>query len=261
MPKAGETPKGGALFPTMAPVFGLGAGSELAEKLVREVDWHRDTPRFNGVAELAGAVVSGSLVELKDDDNIRLIARFTPDMDQAQPGFWPYLTPGALLVAQEFGRLWRHILATEFGVERPDVRLPITSLVRTVPYQMDLVAGGRFASPDSTHMTGWAFDTDNGSYYKQQEDGLWVSCAHPGGRGQRKDAAEAIRQRYGMDPEAKLFRQVFDREYDPRINEAGYMAAKILHDKEVTNLVLEFPGQPYSVLHQGVNPGILADAD
>lgn len=232
------------LMPTLAPLHL--ADQSMDHALSREYRWYAGTNRFADVQVVREAVSAGVLVEFTDDADLRRLPRFSNDVD----GFWPFLTKPALDVAKDMGILWREILAAEFGIVRPELRLAVTSMVRTLEYQRLLVEGGRYASQTSTHCVGAAFDLDDSSYYRQEADGSFVSCANPEAIEARTAAAEVIRRRMadGTPP------MRFDNEYDPRVNIAAEMAATYMHENGLINRLKEFPDKPYSVLHVAANP-------
>lgn len=242
------------LFPTIAPLGLANGNQDLVDALAREMEWYVNAGMYRDAFDIATGIFTGGLVELENDQNIRRLPRF----DLGYPGFWPVLSPHAVQAAYDYGNLWRSVLREGYGVDRPDIRLAVTSMTRPQDYQMALVNQGRFASPTSKHMAGVAFDFDDTSYYKQLPDGTWVSCADPGAIDDRIAAGAEIRARVERDGMGdKAFTSAYDTEYDPRVMKAALETAQLLHDQGLLNVVVEFPGKPYSVLHMAPNPDYL----
>ncbi len=243
------------LFASIAPLGQAANNQELVDALARETEWYEGAVKYRTPYDIATAIFNDELVEFVNDDNIRRLPRF----DLEYPGCWPVLALHSVVAAHDYGRLWRKVLTEEYGIDRPELRLAMTSMTRSEDYQNELVRQGRFASPKSKHMAGVAFDFDDSGYYVQQPDGSWVSCTDPGARQDRINAGESMRQRISRDGYLEqTFVGKYADEYDQRIMEAALDAARILHDQGLLNVVLEFPGKPYSVLHMAPNPDYFA---
>ncbi len=243
------------LFASIAPL-GLATDSrELVDGLARETEWYRGAVKYRNPFDIAAAFFSDELIEFVSDDNIRRLPRF--DLDH--PGSWPILAPHAVAAARDYGALWRRILQKDYDIHRPELRLAITSMTRPENYQNELVRQGRFASPTSKHMAGVAFDIDDTSYYKQLPDGTWASCADPRAVDERIKAGEAIRKRIEHGGQiGSTFVGNYASEYDPRIMQAALQAAQLMHDQNLLNVLVEFSGEPYSVLHIAPHPDYFA---
>lgn len=243
------------LFASIAPLGQAVGNQELVDALARETEWYGHAAQYRTVWDIAAAYFCDELVEFENDENIRRLPRF----DLEQPGSLPVLAPHASAAAHDFGTVWRNILVEQYDIDRPEVRLAITSMTRPRDYQMELVRQGRFASPTSKHMSGVAFDFDDTGYYVQQPDGSWKSCADPRGRQQRVEAGESIRQQIERTGGSeRTFSRQYSDEYDPRIMTAALDAARTMHDSGLLNVVVEFPGEPYSVLHMAPHPDYIA---
>ena len=67
------------------------------------------------------------------------------------------------LLLKEVGRKWRGKMTAE-NLSK-DILLAVTSLVRSVEYQENLIKRGKLGMPDSPHTKGQSFDIDGCGYY------------------------------------------------------------------------------------------------
>lgn len=219
----------------------------LDEQLRREREWYRDAPRLKDDAALVGAVATGRLVRVEANQDIQLIGRFrNPALHTMYP---PYLSVRAKKTLHLLGRTWRQ--AANLLDVPLEVRLSATSFTRHDEYQAELVAAGKFAVADSTHVTGEAFDIDLGGYFLQLADG--------------REAVVSLREVADQEIIAQAFEDELsvDRydpvrlgpdHYDHRVSEALFYAAELLHDSGVLNAVIEMPDTPNRVLHTAPAP-------
>lgn len=214
--------------------------------LYREREWYRDMPRFEKKKDIETALKKRTLVRVGETKHLRPIARFNTSMD----GFIPYLTPKAMRASRAFGDLWRIVLEQKYEINDPSLRLAITSMVRTQKYQNLLVESGRFASPDSTHCTGNAFDIDLSGYYSHTKDEKVLSHVDPRRQEASRKIGSLIAQKIG-EPYANTSHADM---YDPRITQAALLAAEVMYEEESINMIHEFKGTPNACLHIAVNP-------
>lgn len=219
--------------------------------LARERKWYRGAQRYQDNAAIAGGLATGALVRVVPDENLQLIRRFrNPTLEATFP---PYLTPLALDALQGLGRAWR-VAANKLSVPS-SVRLSVTSLTRTEEYQAELVASGKFAVSDSTHVTGNAFDIDLGGYYVDLGDGkeMVVSLREP--QDQAK-IAQAFQDELGVVRVDPI--RLGAKHYNPEVTGALLYVASALHTNEIINTVIEMPNTPNRVLHTVPRPLSLA---
>ena len=87
-----------------------------------------------------------------------------PELEDWQP----YLRRDAASLLYEITKNWR-VKMTNAELSR-DIRLSVTSLVRTTNYQIKLIELGKLAMLDSAHTKGEAFDIDGCGYYDAEEN-------------------------------------------------------------------------------------------
>lgn len=132
----------------------------LAENAI-ERSWYHKTPGFKSSEQILAAFGTKRLAQVVENDNFLPIRRLrNPQLVSTYPA---YLTTDANTLLLEIGQAWRMQMKAE--KLDPSIRLAITSLVRTVPYQNTLVKAGKLADPDSAHTRGEAFDLDASGYY------------------------------------------------------------------------------------------------
>lgn len=130
---------------------------KLSEK---ERAWWANVPAYETNEEILENFEKGILVKIEDDENFKLIMRFSnPRLEDWQP----YLSEEAAALLREIGKRWRGKMK---AVRLPDdIRLAVTSLVRTKKYQEKIIAAGKLAMPNSPHTKGQSFDIDGCGYY------------------------------------------------------------------------------------------------
>ena len=214
--------------------------------LHREREWYKDSPRYLVKKDIKRAIRNNELAHLSESEDLKPIARFNTSMD----GFIPYLSPNALRVAKAFGCLWRVIMEEQYGIADPALKLAVTSMVRTQKYQDKLVAGGRFASPDSTHCTGNAFDIDVSGYYSLIDNDTAISHVDP----RRKAAGQRIGSLIAQSLGETFNAESHSGLYDKRVTESALWTAEVLYEEYDINRVHEFKDSPNACLHIAVNP-------
>lgn len=131
------------------------------ERTKIERDWYADQQPFRNEQAIKTAAQNGELVKIEADHNFLPIMRFrNPDLHDKYP---PYLRPEAKALLDEIGRDWREAMNQAGKPE--EIRLALTSMVRSEEYQEELLKAGRFAQPNSPHSMGEAFDLDSAGYY------------------------------------------------------------------------------------------------
>ena len=132
----------------------------LAENAI-ERKWHHHTPQFHSPEQILAAFGTHRLALVEPNDDILPIKRLrNPQLVATYPA---YLTVNAHALLFEVGRRWREAV-TKAGWDS-QIRLAVTSLIRTESYQHTLVLAGKLADPDSAHTRGEAFDIDASGYY------------------------------------------------------------------------------------------------
>lgn len=221
----------------------------------QERDWYQHHERFPDTAAVLSAVAVGTLVKVEGDDNILPIYRLRQGGDHHT--YSPHLLPGSALALAAVGRLWRQQLVRQ-GIERPEVRLATTSLVRSERRQAELVAGGALAVPESTHCVGAAFDLDASSYYVDGPDGAPRSTPHPGRDQQRlQDIARYLADE-NPNRQAEPLR-IAPESFDERIVDELLVVTGELAEQEYINRLVEFAGTENQCLHIAPNPHIAAE--
>ena len=220
--------------------------AEMDRALYKERQWYMDTTRFQKDEHIQREIRQGNLVKMNETNELKPIARFNASME----GFTPYLTPRALRAAWAFGSLWRVVLEKQFSIEDRSLRLAVTSMTRSQEYQDTLVESGRFASPDSTHCTGNAFDIDVSGYYSYVSKENIVSHVDPRRRKASQHIGNLIAQQIGGSPSTTSQADF----YDERVTEAALWTAEVLYEEEVINRIHEFKDTPNACLHIAVNP-------
>jgi hypothetical protein len=220
--------------------------AEMDHALYRERQWYQDAQRIENDQHMKGAIKRGELVRVGDMKDIKPIARFQSSIE----GFSPYLTAHALRAVKAFGGLWRIMLERESRIVDPSLRLALTSMVRTQEYQNTLVTSGRFASPDSTHCTGNAFDIDVSGYYSIEPNNHVISHVDPRRRKASKKIGSLIAEKMGHT----FIDNIQCESYDPRITQAALRAAEIMYEEDSINMIHEFKDSPNACLHIAVNP-------
>lgn len=221
--------------------------ASLDAQLVREQGWYGTTPRYATNDTIVLDRLNGNLTTLKADANLQPARRFY-DMPER---FLPYVTPQAHFMMTELGFRWRGLLDAA-GLDYPDVRLSIGSMIRSIADQQKIVQAGKLAVLGSTHCTGNAVDVDGGAYYIMDDEGM-IACGPPERREKQQEVKAALAL---VNPEmAAGLRYSYD--YDPRVIEGAWTAAQAMHDEGRINLVREMEGTPSACLHMAANPAIL----
>lgn len=221
----------------------------LEQTTERERAWYADAKRYETNDDVMNAVIDGELVLVEGDANFAPIGRLrNPELHWQ---FSPYLRGASLACLQEIGRAWRTELQTQ-GLDDPQLRLAVTSMVRSEAKQAVIVSDPtKFASPDSMHCVGAAFDIDASAYYYQADDGRLLSVAHPG---RNKTAVQKIGQVIGSLSETTYTLPEAGRPYDPRITDALLAVANRLHDAGAVSRILEFVGTENQCVHITPHP-------
>lgn len=224
--------------------------ANIDENLARERQWYSQAFRFQDHQAALGGLASNKLVSVQGDDNFRLIRRLrNTDLDHIYP---PLLTPSAAESLKDIGDLWRKSV-TELGVPA-EVKLSVTSLLRSQEYQDKIVASGKLAVSDSTHVTGNAFDIDLGGYYVDLGYGreATVSLRHPV---DQQNIASAFSLDLGVGGEEPHLRQGPEH-FLPAVPEALKTVLFAMHDHGLINSFVEMDGTPNATVHVAPSPGL-----
>lgn len=217
------------------------------QDLAVERGWYADTLGFGTLRDIAAAYRAGELQYIRPDPNMRPNTRFMNP--QLHDRYVPLLTPNAATVLHVFGAEWRKAAQT-LGVNT-DIRLAVTSMTRTAIYQQELVDAGKYASDrQSTHVVGNAFDIDLGGYYQGPEIGLRAVSMRSVER--QEEIANAFIGGLGVRQYAIL--RLGAEHYDPRVEQATYLAQKVLEDQGLIKGLIEMPDTPNRCLHVAVAP-------
>ncbi len=242
------------LTPT-EPRLETATASHLQDVIVqtaREVEWYQHAERFADIDHIMGAVAARQLVTVTGDSHLTPIYRLrNPGLEREKP---PFLLPNSRAALAAVGRLWRQEVV-ERGVDAPDLRLAVTSLVRTEAMQKDLVNSGALAAPDSTHCVGAAFDLDASGYYRIDLDNGPVPIVSPkrDQAGMRK-IGEWLTDRYGNSTQPMVIGDSAD--FDSRVITSLLVVAQELHEGDYLNRIVEFPDAGNQCLHFCPNPEV-----
>lgn len=231
--------------------------AELATVMAKtelERGWYADYEAFDDADGLARAIESQRIVVVTEDQNMLPIYRMRTMPDK----YPPYLLPASALAVGAIGRLWRERLAAH-NLDFPDLRLPITSMARTVLMQRALIQAGALATPDSTHCVGAAFDIDASSYYRIADDGLPVSVPNPRRDTQKTRVISDFLIERSQDANSAPMRVSSPGQFDSRVIGALLIVTAELQSKDYINRIVEFPGSSNQCLHIAPNPDVSAD--
>ncbi len=218
------------------------------QDLAIERGWYADTTAFESLSDVAIACQFGRLQYVRADTNIRPITRLLNPHLHGR--FLPLLTPNAATVLHVFGAEWRKH-AEDLGVSA-DTRLAVTSLTRTAEYQQQLVAAGKFASSrQSSHTVGNAFDIDLGGYYVGQNE-VGITAVSERSLDKQLRIAEAFVGGLGVRHQAIL--RLGAEHYDPRVEQATYLAQTALEQQGLIKGLIEMQDTPNRCLHVAVAP-------
>ncbi len=133
---------------------------KIKSSLKLEYKWWGDKQPYKRVEEIIEDCKNGKLLRVASTNSFKLIMRLeNPDLTDWQP----YASSSVISLLQRVGEAWRKKMR-EAGLS-DDIRLPITSLVRTVKYQNNLIEQGKLAAENSSHTKGQSFDIDGCGYY------------------------------------------------------------------------------------------------
>lgn len=126
-----------------------------------ERDWYKAVAAYESHTQMQGDLKAGKLVKIEADANFLPILRYrNQELHAIYP---PYLTPEAKVLLKDVSRRWRRE-CSKAGVSN-DIRLSLTSMMRTRAYQETIIKAGKLAMPSSPHTRGEAFDIDGCAYY------------------------------------------------------------------------------------------------
>lgn len=216
----------------------------LNTKLAREREWYKDAEVFETYQDIQRAIASENLVPLHHNHNIRLVQRFADHPEK----YVPAAKMATRAIVHSFGMQWR-AMTEQRGLKVVPVRLAVTSLVRPVEQNDEIVSRGALAVPDSRHTNGAAADFDGAGYY-EYKDGIWWSVGHPGREEQQQKILEELQK---TQPEV-VDRLSYSYDYNPEIMQAAWDVAHLMHERMEINLVGEFEGTPNATMHMAADP-------
>ena len=211
----------------------------LAENAI-ERTWHHKTPPFTSSDQILAAFATKRLAQVEPNGNLLPIRRLrNPQLIATYPS---YLTVQAHELLIEVGTNWRKAVKAEGFDNR--IRIAITSLIRTKPYQDTLVKAGKLADPDSAHTRGEAFDIDASGYYIDE------TPINPRTTMQ-SDFQDAFKE-LGAD----VFTDAFGdfSLYQPKVHEILKLVLMDMQKAGKLHFVHEFPGTGNDVFHVCRNP-------
>lgn len=134
---------------------------EVLKQVKIETEWYKNQPGYESFAHILSAKAKGALVSVTSTRNYAPILRYrNPRLAEVYP---PFLSPAAKEILEEVSSRWRDE-ADKKGID-PEIKLSVTSLIRTIPYQNTIIKAGKLAAPDSVHTRGEAFDIHGSGYY------------------------------------------------------------------------------------------------
>lgn len=229
---------------------------EAAQKILGiEMEWHKDSYRYKTEDEILKDYKSGILKKVVTTKYYRPIFRLiNPDLHSTYP---PFLHKKAIKALKSICKEWKRAIK-KLDPSYKDVYVPVTSLVRSIQYQNELVALGKFASENSTHCTGFTFDLDASSYYLKEGD-EFKSVTDPR---RKSSSTKKIVASIGnnirsiaKDSGGKYHTKASTlQEYDKRITDELIVAAKKESLKGKTNFLVEFEGTENRVVHVCTKP-------
>ena len=234
------------------PSIAIASEEELAtleDSTAQEREWYETAKRYETSDDIVNAVIDGELVLVEGDANVAPIGRLrNPELHWQFP---PYLHPASLACLRTIGEHWRAELQAQ-GIDDPHLRLAVTSMTRSEQKQAVIVSDPtKFASPDSMHCVGAAFDIDASAYYYEDEQGRLLSVAHPG---RDRSAVKKIGQVLGSLSDAGYSFPEGDMPFDDRITTALVTVADRLHNQGAISRILEFADTENQCVHVAPNP-------
>ena len=205
-----------------------------------ERQWYRDVLPFESYASILKAAADGGLEKVKPTaDYLPILRLRNPALGETYPA---YLTKEAKAVLDEIGRTWRQRADAE-RIDRK-VRLAITSLARTQPYQQLIVKAGKLADPESVHTRGEAFDIDASGYYL---DNVPINPRQD----REKEFAAAFKE-LGAELDSPHFGDF--HLYNPKVHDILHEVMNQLQKEGKLHFVHEYPNTNNAVFHACRNP-------
>lgn len=225
------------------------------KKLSIEMEWHKNSPRYQNEDDILQDYAKGVLKKVVTTKYYRPTFRLiNPDLHPTYP---PFLRKRAIKSLKSIGKKWKKEVV-KIDPDYKNIYIPVTSLIRSLRYQDELVALGRFASKNSTHCTGFTFDLDASSYYLK-EGGEYTSVTDP----RRKSAStKKIISNIGKnirsiakDSEGKFHTNAStSHEYDQRVTDILVKVAQKEGIKGNINVLVEFEGTENRAVHVCTRP-------
>jgi len=205
--------------------------------------WYKKVKPFTSIQEILLAAKRGQLVKITPTKNYCPILRLRNN--QLIEKYPPFLTTAAKNLLDEISEKWRS-LCSEAKIDS-QIRLAITSLVRTQKYQDILIKSGKLAMPNSPHMRAEAFDIDASGYY------LGEVPINPRSNYQKQfaKAFSAISAELSSPPFGDY------RLYNPLVHQILLKVLKQMKRENKLNFVYEYPKTTNACLHICRNPDYL----
>lgn len=229
---------------------------EAAQQILNiEMDWHKNSHRYSSESEILKDYKRGVLKKVETTRYYRPIFRLiNPDLHSTYP---PFLHKKALKALKSICKDWKREIK-KIDPSYKDIYVPVTSLVRSIRYQNELIALGKFASKNSTHCTGFTFDLDASSYYLK-EGGEFKSVTDP--RRKAPTTSKVVEKisnnirNIAKDSQGKYHTKIStSNEYDKRVTDALVSAAKKKSLSGQINFLVEFEGTENRVVHVCAKP-------
>lgn len=213
---------------------------EVLKKIAIERKWHEKTPALKSHKEVIEKHRSGQLKKVAGNDNFLPILRLrNPELIKEYP---PFLTEAAAQLLEEICTRWRQEM-NKTGAD-PDIRVAITSMVRTKKYQKKLVRAGKLADPKSVHTKGEAFDIDASGYY--------LGETPINARKNIQGSYAAAFKKMSAEIKAPAFGDY--SKYNPKVHKLLKKVLTEMQKEEKLHFIHEFPNTKNDVFHVCRNP-------
>ncbi|MBI3984149.1 hypothetical protein HY346_02510 [Candidatus Microgenomates bacterium] len=213
---------------------------DVLEETRIEREWYQDEKSFRDRNEILRAVKAGTLVKIEGNQNYLPIMRYrNPTLVETYP---PFLRPSAKGLLDEVGKRWRE--AWNAAGFDPQVRMSVTSLLRTAAYQKAIVDAGKLADPKSVHTKGEAFDIEARGYYCDETPVNGRAARH----GEFHDAFKNL----GAEQSPTQFANYDD--FEPKYQEILQQILEAMMLEGKIHYVLEYPDTTNATFHICRNP-------
>lgn len=221
--------------------------AEIESHYAKERHWYAEAERYQNYSHIQSAVKSGHLLKVRPHRGAyHMPERFVnPNTHHL---FSPYLAPHAHKALGELALLFRRA-ADDAGIS-DDVRISVTSMVRSQEYQNEIIKNGQLALPDSTHTTGGAFDVQSKGYFLVRNGVIYA--VNKLDQAKTESITGAFKKAYGETQSAHVRAPI--EWFDDTICQAIEVAVDKMALWGLVNKVNEFVGTSNQCFHIGVNP-------